>query len=70
MFRKGKVRVISLVPSQAQSTLNELDIETSILTLSSSIIITNNALTKIVIPKIAILEFFHGDQNKFKAYMM
>jgi hypothetical protein len=70
MFEKRKARIISPAPSQTPSTLDESGIETPIVTLSSSTVIISNAPTKVVIPNVTILEFFHGDQNKFKAYIM
>jgi hypothetical protein len=70
MSKKGKVRAISLAPNQVSSILDESGIKISVLTLSSSIAITSNAPLKVIISKVAILEFFHRDQNKFKGYMM
>jgi hypothetical protein len=61
MFRKRKVRAISLIFSQALSTLNESGVETFIVTLSSSTVIISNAPLKVVIPKVVVLKFFHGD---------
>ena len=70
MSKKEKERTISLAPSQVPLTLNESGVETPIPTLSTSTVITNNALVKVVISKVVVLEFFHGDRNKFKEYMM
>jgi hypothetical protein len=70
MSGKGKERAASPAPSQVPSTLDESGLETPVPTPSSSTAIANNVPLKVVVPKVAVPEFFHGDRNKFKGYMM
>jgi hypothetical protein len=61
MSGKGKERAASPAPSQVPSTLDESGLETPVLTPSSSTAIANNVPLKVVVPKVAVPEFFHGD---------